>query len=93
MVNSHHLTPAEPDEREYWLEMAAIRPEIQDANLRLGETMWRFYHRFEVNPLLQEVFVALRFWDRNQLFLRWCELDSLSSEGEQGFEYPLFPVF
>ena len=86
VVDAHHETAAEADEADDRLEGAVVGPEIEDADLGLGEAVGGLDGGNEVHPLLQQVVGAVCGGNALELEAAGRELDSFAGEGEERLE-------
>src|SRR5580704_15340840 len=83
MVDSHHLATTQTYQGDQWREVTPVRPNIQDANLRLRGSDRRVDDRFEGDALLEEVVRALAGRNGVELGIGGGEDDALAGKGEE----------
>ena len=55
VVHAHHLSTPQSNQRKDCRQTPLIRPQIENANLRLSQSMRSLNHRHKVHPLLDEI--------------------------------------
>ncbi len=73
-------------------KVATLRPRVHDANLSLGHTMRRRDHRFETQPFLQHVMLALIRGDGIYIRLGGIEFDTKPGKRVQRLQDVVFVV-
>ena len=92
MIDTHHQSAAQAHKRNRRLKLAAIRPEIHDADLGLSGTMWGLNNRLEGNTLLKEISMSVGYWNSVEFHVRRGELNSFPCKGVERFEKKLLAL-
>ncbi len=92
MVDPHHQSASEADERDDRLEDTAVGPEVHDADFGLGGAVRGLDGGLEGDALLEEVEVAVGWWNRVEVGVGRGELNSLACKGVKRFEQEVFAL-
>ena len=86
MVNAHHLSTSQANQRQRRRKNASVRPQVQDSDFGLGEPERRFNRGLEMHALLHQVGRALRWGYCLQTRAGRLKLNSLSGKREKRLE-------
>src|ERR1700760_1632334 len=78
MIDAHHFASSKPHQRKHGLQPSAIRPEIENAYLRLRRAVRGIYDRLKANPLLHQIFMTSLPGNGSQILVRRRKLNSFA---------------